>query len=490
MNGARVDNPKIGPGAFRAKELWGSLFDLWFLIPLVGLMVASERGGSAGLMGRDLLVMGGAWALSALLFRTPLPLQPLKVWAFLFLILRPTAEVASLSAVLLGLLLFLSGHFGLSGHLEARLSDRSFARVRKAVTLYVRGVAFLAFGLVLLRHFSGLLPLGLVSLLPGMSPSPVFSVLLLVLPQFPVTLINGILATVRERRAEGGLSPSARRLLTGEGLSRWLGAADLLAGAAGGLPFCHGAGNLWIYRRHKIQSILPSLVSSAALIGLGFLLLRGAISLSSPLVYAAFLVGFLLAEQLLKRGTKAPVDLRFRDRSGPDPFEVWAVAGGVVSGAILLGGIPLLLVLLLGMNAAVTVSSGGFGEITSFADGRGSSGGQDEWIHATGQFCDKNGSGALANPSGSGPLFHCSNHGNESEGLSPTPVLAREDATAQAHPERFFRRAREIPARLFLAVLLLLFFFDPSPLLVITSDPDRPGRQNRVHSLLAPLRAP
>ena len=72
MNGARVENPKIGPAFFRAKELWGSLFDLWFLIPVVGLMVGAEQGGTAQLMGRDLLAMGGAWILSALLFRTPL----------------------------------------------------------------------------------------------------------------------------------------------------------------------------------------------------------------------------------------------------------------------------------------------------------------------------------------------------------------------------------------------------------------------------------
>ena len=488
MNGWRVDIPKSGPGSFRAKELWGSLFDLWFLIPVVGLMVASERGGSAALMGGDLLVMGGAWAFSALLFRTPLPLQPLKVWAFLFLILHPTPEEAALSAILLGLLLFLSGHSGLSGRLERRLADRSFDRVRKAVTLYVRGVALLALGLVLLRHCPGLLPPPFIPLLPGLSPSPLFSVLLLVLPQFPVTLINGVLATVRERQKEGALSPSARTLLTGERLSRWLGAADLLAGAAGGLPFCHGAGNLWVYRRHNVKSLLPSLASSAALLVLGMLLLWGTLPLSSPFVYATFLAGFLLAEWLLKGGAKGPVGLRSGDQSVPDPFELWAMAGGVVSGVLLLGGLPLLLVLLLGMNAAAAVSSGGSGESSSLTNGLGSVGFVAERLRKPVAIFPKEG----AAPQDLQSLVARVSPSQEDErtGLSPTPSLTREETTAKVSPERFFRRAREIPAGLFLAILLLFFVFDPFASYSFVSDPDRPCRQKRIHSLLAPLRAP
>ena len=106
------------PELVRSHELWGSFFDLWFLIPLVGLMVNSEQGGTAQNMGADLLVMGGACLLSALIFRTSIPLQPLKVWAFLFLILHPTPFVASISAVILGLLILLCGQMGISAYLE------------------------------------------------------------------------------------------------------------------------------------------------------------------------------------------------------------------------------------------------------------------------------------------------------------------------------------------------------------------------------------
>ncbi len=488
MNGAHVEYPKPGPGSFRAKELWGSLFDLWFLIPLVGLMAGAERGGSAALMGRDLLVMGGAWALSALLFRTSLPLQPLKVWAFLFLILRPTPEVASLSAVFLGLLLFLAGHFGLARRLEERLTERSFGRIRRAVTLYVRAVAVLAFGLVLLRNAPGFVPSALASFLQGISPSPLLSVLLLVLPQFPVTLVNGLLATVRERKKEGALSPEAQKRLSGTALARWLGAADLLAGAAGALPFCHGAGNLWVYRRHKIRSLLPSLASSATLAGLGTLLLVGEIPLFSPLLWVSFLAGFLVAEIWLKRragvsGVGIP-----RPASAPDALEIWAMAGGLLSGAVLLGGLPLLLVFLLGTSAAVSVSSGGGGtRVFPLGDcGYGVSVASSSWTRAALSATEKQAGKAVPHDSA---LFSPVS-GFEGSAASPAPLLGEERSTVPSSPERFFRRAREIPVALFLAVLLLIFFSDPSPSPSCASDPDRPCRQTRIHFLLAPLRAP
>ena len=460
MNDMRVNTLKTGPNIFRANELWGSLFDLWFLIPLVGLMVGSERGGSALLMGRDLLAMGGAWLLSALLFRTPLPLQPLKIWAFLFLLLRPTPLVASLSAALLGLLLFLAGQSGLSRYIEETLSADSFERIRRAVGLYVQAIALLSLGVVFFREFPSILPSCLSALFSGVpahSPGPFFSILLLVLPQFPVTLVNGVLSTVRERRESGALASEAERRLTGTNLSRWLGLVDLLAGLLGVLPFCHGSGNLWLYRRHSIRSVLPSLASSAVLIGLGTFFLPGGATLPSPMVCGTFLAGFLVAEVFLKRKEKDPVPGSGPGRTFSSPIELWAVTGGVISGSFLLGGLPLLLAFFLGMNAAMFVSGGEKG--TSHGPGLIQPKDLQEPVLA-GMHVMTIGSGVTdpsfgpCHPASASPC-HSLNGGNP-EPSGPV-LLGEADWISLSQPDKFFRRPREIPAGLFLLLLLLLF---------------------------------
>ncbi len=448
------------PETIRARELWGSLFDLWFLIPLVGLMVDSEQGGTAQIMGRDLLGMGGAWLLSALLFRTPLPLQPLKVWAFLFLLLHPTPLVASLSAALLGLLLFFAGQVGLSSRLETGLSAGSLARIRRAVGLYVRAIALFSLGVTFFRHCPSALPSDLPALFPGgtvLSPGPLLSVLLLVLPQFPVTLVNGALSTVRERRESGALTPDAQMRLTGRNLSSWLGLANLSAGLLGVLPFCHGSGNLWVYRRHGVRSVLASLASSAILTGLGTILLRRGAILPSPMVCGSFLAGFLIAEVLLKGKEKAPVPGSGPERTFSGSIELWAVTGGVISGSVLLGGLPLLLVFFLGMNGAMFVSGGEKGS------GHGPGliqPGEREEPGLAGMPLLTIGAGVTdqsfspGHPAGVSP-------GLSLNGGNPEPsggVLRGEaDGISQNQPERFFRRAREIPAGLFLLLLHLLF---------------------------------
>ena len=348
------------PEPIRNHELWGSLFDLWFLIPLVGLMVNSEQGGTAQNLGADLLVMGGAWLLSALIFRTAIPLQPLKVWAFLFLILHPTPFVASLSGVILGLLLFLSGQVGLSSYLEKNMSEGSLVRVRRSVGLYVRAIATLSLGIIFFRDFPSLLPAGALALFSSglsLSPSPLLSVFLLVLPQLPVTLVNGVLATVGERRQSGALTPVAQKRLTGKNLSLWLGLADFSAGLLGVLPFCHGSGNLWIYRRHGVRTILPSVVSSFVLIGLGMALLWKGALLPSSMVCGSFLAGFLIVEFSLKKKERELPGCEWGSRGNVSgSIEVWAATGGMISGGLILGGVPLLLAFLLGANAAIVVS--------------------------------------------------------------------------------------------------------------------------------------
>ena len=440
------------PELVRSHELWGSFFDLWFLIPLVGLMVNSEQGGTAQNMGADLLVMGGAWLLSALLFRTSIPLQPLKVWAFLFLILHPTPFVASFSAVILGLLIFLSGQMGLSAFLEKSMSEGSLRRVRRSVGLYVRAIAIVSLGITFFKHLPFLFPFGF-----HFAPSPFLAVFLLVLPQLPVTLVNGILATVRERRESGALTPEVQRQLTGRNLSLWLGFADSFAGLLGVLPFCHGSGNLWIYRRHAVRSVLPSLVSAFALIGIGTMLWREAI-LPSPIMCGSFLAGFLIVEFFLKKKEKNPAGCD----SGPSgtlsgSIEIWAATGGMISGSFLLGGLPILLAFLLGVNAAIIVSLEDAGGTYRYQHSKPCGGSEGIFLEGATAISFN----SVLVPRSNGPDYPLASllvtlH-SEAHAPVRTDVQRKSIETPFIQSERFFRRPREIPIEL--VILFILFTF-------------------------------
>jgi SulP family sulfate permease len=461
-------------------ELWGSVFDLWFLVPVIGLMVGAERGGSAHALGRDFLYLGAVWLFSALLFRTPLPLQPLKIWAFLFLILRPTPFVVSLSATILGVLLFVAGRSGLVSRLEMSLGNGELAAVRRAVGFYVRAIGALSLGLLLLHSLSGFLPAGISQILArvGARPPGIFlSLLLLVLPQFPVTLINGVLSTVRERREGGVLSSEAASRLTGSRAARWLGLANMGAGLLGVLPFCHGSGGLWVYKRHGIRTLLPSLVSSVVLIALGCGILFLDLSLPGPAFFTFFLVGFLLVEFFLKRQEKRKKDSISEGSTetlSGDPLGFWILSGGMLSGAVALGGIPLALVFLLGMKTALAISCG------TPNPGAVSCSGGNPGILKTLPGTEK-GAG-LADLSRqerprtkmAGDSFPSSSSPRESEFHSSLPgtVLGKDCSSLSltvALPG-FFRRAREILDLFCLCTLLCLFFFFLSfPLLFFPS---------------------
>lgn len=481
---------KTGDAYPRRRELLGSFFDLWFLVPLIGLMVGAERGGDGQDLGRDLFFLGGAYLLSALVFRTPLPVQPLKVWAFLFLILRPTPLAGSLAAMVLGLLLFCSGRFGLVKRLENALGDLAILGVRRAARIYVQAIALLSFGILGLHSLSGILlpdagPLW--RLMEVHPPGTVLGILILVLAQLPVTVVNGVLSTVRERRRSGLLSEEATGRLTGSRSVQWLGLASVAAGALGVLPFCHGGGGLWAYRRYHVQSLAPSVFSSVVLIALGGWILSEDRPLPGPAIFSFFLAGFLLAEFLLKRkerGGNAPPEEE--GSLAESPLGIWALFGGMMPGVMILGGVPAVLLFFLGMNTALASSGvgGGIGEVVKGGssprtiltilpsqhplDGRSDPGldghrqGRAEASVADGR--------PGSSPSSPDPV---SFDGGTSGSLRPSPpenplvTGLFTPAGLPSCPARFYRRPRGIGLLLRLLLLFILPFYSfsfPSPL--------------------------
>ncbi|MEC4682948.1 MAG: molybdate transporter family protein [Nitrospirota bacterium] len=455
----------------------GSFFDLWFLVPLIGLMVGAERGGDGQDLGRDLLFLGGAYLLSALVFRTPLPVQPLKVWAFLFLILRPTPLAGSLAAMVLGLLLFCSGRFGLVSRLENALGDLAILGVRRAARIYVQAISLLSFGILGLHSLSGILlpdsgPLW--RLMEVRPPGTVLGILILVLAQLPVTVVNGVLSTVRERRRSGLLSGEAKGRLTGSRSVQWLGLASVAAGALGVLPFCHGGGGLWAYRRYHVQSLAPSVFSSVVLIALGGWILSEDRPLPGPAIFSFFLAGFLLAEFLLKRkerGGNAPP--QEEGSLAESPLGIWALLGGMMPGVMILGGVPAVLFFFLGMNTALASSRvvGGIGELVK----KGSSPGTILTILPRQHPLDGRFDPGLDGRPGSSPSSPnpVSFDGGTSGSLRPSPpenplvTGAFTPSGLPSCPARLNRRPRGIGLLFRLLLLFILPFYSfsfPSPL--------------------------
>jgi len=480
-------------GTFRHRELWGSFFDLWFLVPITGILVDSETGGDAHSLGRNFLYLGGAYLLSSILFRTPLPIQPLKVWAFLFLILHPTPLMASMSAVLLGFLLFLAGQMGITDALSRKIDDAGIRGVKRAVSIYVYGVGVISISLWLLHHIPGIDLSKFSGSIPGIgthSRGTILELFLLVLPQLPVTLVNGVLGTVREKRASNTLSEFSRARLTGNMTSIWLGLANVLAGTQGLLPFCHGSGGLWSYRRYSIRTVLPSIFSSIILITLGISLLREKITLPGPAFFALFLAGFLLTEFLLTR--RESLKTAFGEsKNSPHlpPLGRWVLSGGMLSALVALGGIPAVLVFFLGMNTIMTLSKTnpvegkierGGGVINCPSDIRhpvhilGGDGLPDlagriqelvmVRIHddeASGSFHSGKSLSppAICSPAG----IHLTNFSGHSPQISKPPILS--SSPVRGDPERIksmndlYRRPREMVDLKLCTLLFLLFFF-------------------------------
>jgi MFS superfamily sulfate permease-like transporter len=154
---------------------------------------------------------------------------------------------------------------------------------------------------------------------------------LLVLPQLPLTLANSITATRDVARAYFGAE--AARRVTGRALTVGLGAANLVAGAAGGMPVCHGSGGMTAHVRLGARSggsgiLIGALLLAAAVgCGPGIAALAGVIPrpvLGAHLIYVGVAHGMLV-----------------RDVRGASDWTVVA-ATGVVGGATLHNGYGLL----------------------------------------------------------------------------------------------------------------------------------------------------
>jgi sulfate permease, SulP family len=324
------------PLRFNLRELAGGLGDAGLFIPIAVAMITLNGLNATAVFA----VAGLVYAATALYFRVPVPVQPLKAFAAAAIALHLSAETLAAGALLMALAMGALAVTGTAGWLAERFpkplvrgiqASVALLLAKAAIELAQRGnwdglppidptvslVIAVACCLLLLavagdRWLPGsLMVLGIggvigvaVSGLPsgvGLGPQavaaslpsgPDFATALtaLVLAQIPLTFGNSVVATTDAERAYFG--ERARRV-DPRRLASSISIANVGAGLTGGLPVCHGAGGATAHYRLGARTAGATLMVGALYVGLGIALgasLPAVLHLLAP----ASLAGMLL----------------------------------------------------------------------------------------------------------------------------------------------------------------------------------------------------
>lgn len=335
-----------------AGDFSGAFADLGTFLPIMIGVFAVLRLDPSGV-----LVGFGIFALAtALLYRRPVPVQPMKAVAAVVIAGGLGVSEVVASGLLLGVILSVLAAAGAVGRLGRLIPPTVMSGIQLGVGLYLAwaglkllaqdpAVGLLALGLVLLLQWTRLKPLGalgvvlgaaawgavqpgaaLPELAPGLSvppfrlPDPAglwTSARDVLLPQLALTLTNATLVTAA---IAAELFPADRARITPDRLAWSTGLLNLLLAPFGAFPMCHGAGGLVVQHRFGARSGLAPALFGAVCLALGLLLGPQALLLLGLIPLAA--VGALL----IPAGVDLAVSRRLRTASS-DRLAVIVVTG-------------------------------------------------------------------------------------------------------------------------------------------------------------------
>ena len=272
---------------FDRHEIAGGLGDAGLLIPLAVAMITLNGINATAAF----VLVGLAYAGTALYFRVPVPVQPLKAFAAAAIALGLSAETIAAGALLMAAAMAGLAATGAAGWLAARFPLVLVRGIQAAVALLLakaaielaeRGnweglpaiapaasvaMALVACALLFTARRSQVVP-GTLAVLAGgvavglavgrwpggvhLGPETVsvavpdldaFGTALtaLVIAQLPLTFGNSVVATADAERTYFGARAGRVRP---NRLAASIGTWNLAAGLAGGLPMCHGAGGV------------------------------------------------------------------------------------------------------------------------------------------------------------------------------------------------------------------------------------------------------
>jgi hypothetical protein len=356
-------------------ELGGAFADLGVLVPIaVALIVKNGLQPTAVLLPAGLL-----YVAAALAFRLPIPVQPLKAFGAIAIAKGLGLDEIAAGALLMGAIFVTLGASGLID-LAARAFPKPIVRgVQATVGLLFLKIAWklaadppksfdrhglstgwavaLAFAVLASLAVRRRVPIALVLVgvaaavmaatahrgvsfgpssftfpsLQGATFWTAFTVL--VLPQLPLTFANSCLAT--EDAARTYFGERASRVRAGR-LATSLGLANLLSGAIGGMPVCHGAGGLTAHYSHGARTAGAPLAIGGVLVALAVGLGAGLAGLLAafPLpILAGLIAGAGILHLGLLRDLRRPAHVALALGIGVLGFETnlaWALGAALV----------------------------------------------------------------------------------------------------------------------------------------------------------------
>ncbi|MET0065906.1 MAG: putative sulfate/molybdate transporter [Candidatus Thiodiazotropha sp.] len=306
-----------------ATETSGAFADLGTFLPIVIGVLALGRMDPTGL-----LVGFGVFALAvALIYRRPVPVQPMKVVAAIVIASPFSPGAVAATGVLLGVVVLLLGLSGWIDRLARRLPENLLQGIQVGVGLilawsglklmhehWMIGVALVA-GLLLiertlLKGYAVLIliagSIGVTLMMEGETPKLNFGWFLpqmvslqfddfwqaslsVFLPQLVLTLTNAVLVTAI---IAAELFPDDRARITPRRLALSSGGLNILLAPFGAFPMCHGAGGLVVQHRFGARTGLAPAIFGVSCLSLGLFLGPDAFKLLSLLPVST--VGALL----------------------------------------------------------------------------------------------------------------------------------------------------------------------------------------------------
>jgi SulP family sulfate permease len=298
-------------GRLSRNEIAGGLGDSGLLIPIaIAMITLNGLNATAVFAG-----VGIAYIGTALYFRVPVPVQPLKAFAAAAIALGLHADVLAAGALLMAAAMAVLSLTDAAGWLAARFPLVLVRGIQASVALLLTkaavdlaekgnwahlphidpalavgmaviccallfawgeggrlpgGLLILGAGAVVGVAVSGLpsgLHLGPQSVAPAVPDGAAFGTALttLVLAQIPLTFGNSVVATVDAERNYFG--DRARRVKP-RAVAGSIALNDALAGLIGGLPVCHGAGGVTAHYKLGARSAVATVFTGSLLLAL------------------------------------------------------------------------------------------------------------------------------------------------------------------------------------------------------------------------------